>query len=183
MTDPGLTHRLRQRSRRAGLMIGISMAATIAVCIFSFTVIYASLDGVIGDFVSRGQEVAAVRTPTPEPTAPAESGSSEQQPAPTPTPAPTEAPEPTAAPTPTEDSEAFDPDYQISGAGSVNLRAGPGTDYEVVTALPLETPLEYLNEDAPTDNPAEDGDRWMRFRTEDGLEGWIREIDVSEYVP
>jgi hypothetical protein len=24
---------------------------------------------------------------------------------------------------------------------------------------------------------------WMRFRTEDGEEGWIREIDVTEYTP
>lgn len=25
---------------------------------------------------------------------------------------------------------------------------------------------------------AEDGVRWLRFRTEDGPEGWVREIDV-----
>ncbi len=185
MTDPGLNQRLRQRSRRAGVMIGISMALTIAVCVGSFSVIYASLNDFFGDFVSRGETIAAVRTPTPAQDEPAEEQASNAEPRPTEAPAPTPEPteEPTPAPTPTEESDEFDPDYQISGAGSVNLRAGPGTNFEVVTALPLETPLQYLNEDAPTEDPAEDGERWMKFRTEDGQEGWIREIDVAEYVP
>ena len=185
MTDPGLNHRLRQRSRRAGLMIGISMALTIAVCVGSFSVIYASLDDVFGDFVSRGQEVAAIRTPTPQPAA-ADQAAGNDAAAPTqaqaPAPTATTAPAPTAEASPTP-SDKFTPDYQLDSTGSVNLRSGPGTEFEVVTTITLEQPLQYLNEDAPTENPAEDGERWMKFRTEDGQEGWIREIDVTEYVP
>jgi hypothetical protein len=185
MTDPGLNHRLRQRSRRAGVMIGISMALTIAVCVGSFSVLYASLDDFFGDFVSRGDTIAAVRTPTPapEPTAadqPADQQAAAQQEE---APAPTQAPEPTVAPTPTEDPEAFTPDYQLTGAGSVNFREGPGRDFGIVTTITLEQPLQFLDETAPTENPEEDGDQWMKFRTEDGQEGWLREIDVSEYVP
>jgi hypothetical protein len=168
-------------------MIGISMALTIAVCVGSFSVIYASLDDVFGDFVSRGQEVAAIRTPTPEPTAadqPAADGADGAAAAPTQAAAPTESPAPTETPAPTgTPTDEFTPDYQLDSTGSVNLRSGPGTEFEVVTTITLEQPLQYLNEDEPTDNPAEDGNRWMKFRTEDGQEGWIREIDVTEYVP
>jgi hypothetical protein len=67
----------------------------------------------------------------------------------------------------------------MSAPESVNLRAGPGVEFEVVVVLSQQQPLQYLNEDEPTDNPAADGNRWMKFRTEDGFEGWIREIDAE----
>lgn len=204
MSDPGLTHRLRQRSRRAGLMIGISMVLTIALCAVGFTVIYTALEGFTSDFISETEVV---------PTAPAESEVIAQDNPDGAAPPPTEAPEqnqqnsnepqniegesdnlpePDDAdpnPVPTlagnddgeEDEDDFDPDYQLQGV-TVNLRAGPSTSTSIVTALPPSTALEYLGEDAPTDSPA-DGDRWMMFETEDGVEGWIREIDVTDYEP
>jgi hypothetical protein len=182
MTDPGLNHRLRQRSRRAGIMIGISMALTIAVCVGSFSVIYASLDDFFGDFVARGETIPPPPTRAAEPTAAAQEAAQAQPTAAAkPTVAPT--PKPTAAPTPTPASDAFEPDYQLNSSGSVNFRSGPGREFEPIGVITPEQPLQYLDEDAPTENPAEDGDRWMKFRTEDGEEGWIREIDVSEYVP
>jgi hypothetical protein len=42
--------------------------------------------------------------------------------------------------------------------------------------------LQYLGEDAPTTDPS-DGNRWMKFRTENGDEGWVREIDTDAYQP
>jgi hypothetical protein len=188
MTDPGLNHRLRQRSRRAGIMIGISMLLTITVCVGSFSIIYAQLDTIVGDFVTRNEpdqervtepaEVAAA--------APTQPPSSEPTTAltPEPTDAPTEAP---AEPTEEPDEDEFNPDYQIDSVGSVNLRSGPGTDTPAIRALPLEEPLLYLGESQESDNPARDGlaegQVWMHFRTEDGEEGWVRELDVTEYVP
>jgi hypothetical protein len=47
-------------------------------------------------------------------------------------------------------------------------------------ALSPATPLQFLGEEEPTTNPG-DGERWMRFRTEDGQEGWVREIDTGPY--
>lgn len=204
MTDPGLNHRLRQRSRRAGIMIGLSMLLTIAVCVASFSVIYAGLDDIVGDFVSRAESDTK---PTPRPANVAEAATTEP-----PVADPTEPPvaEPTAAPeaTPTpeieqveestdtgaetdeeedEDTGEFEPDYQIDSTGSVNFRTGPGTQFDTLYALPLEEPLEYLGVSEPTTNPEADGlgsgQVWMQFRTENGDEGWIREIDVTEYVP
>jgi len=172
-------------------MIGVSMALTIALCLAGFSIIYASLDNVLGDFVSREQAAANVD----EPTAGAQIAA--QQPAPTeapaeqaqPTAVPTTPPEPTAPPTEppaTPPDTAFSPDYQTSSNYSLNLRSGPsseGGEGTVVAVMPPASPLQYLNEEAPTQNPAQDGDRWMRFLTEEGDEGWIRELDVEPYQP
>ncbi|MGH2562764.1 MAG: hypothetical protein ACRDJH_27200 [Thermomicrobiales bacterium] len=51
MTGSGLTNRLRQRSRRAGLAVGLSMALTIGLSLGSFIVIYARLEPFTRDFV------------------------------------------------------------------------------------------------------------------------------------
>lgn len=191
MTTPGLNHRLRQRSRRAGVMIGVSMALTIALCVAGFSIIYASLDDVLGDFVSREPAAANVEEPTAgtqiaarEPLATQPSAEQGQ-----PTVVPTTPPEPTVPPTEspaTPPDAAFTPDYQTSSNYSLNLRSGPsseGGDRTVVAVMPPASPLQYQNEEAPTENPAQDGDRWMLFVTEDGDEGWIREIDVEPYQP
>lgn len=197
MSDPGLSHRLRQRSRRAGLMIGLSMVLTIALCAVAFTMIYAALDGFTNDFISETDETTTVEAQvaqeqesnpqeTPDTggdTDQSAGNQNEEQQAPQ----PTEPPEP--EPTPTAEEEAdnaddgeFTPDYQIDAGATVNLRAGPSTATDILNGLPPATPLEYLGEDAPTDS-SEDGERWMKFATEDGLEGWVREIDIIEYQP
>ena len=182
MAERGLAQRLSQRSRRAGLMIGLSMGLTITLCVGSFAFIYAALDPLTSDFVSR-ENVGSVETPTQaaaqaeaQATAPP-AENQPQQPAPTPTPAPTTPP---ATPPP----DTFTPDYQIAFT-SVNLRSVPSAtqgNATIVTTLPPGTPLQYLNEDSPAERP-EDGARWMRFRTEEGDEGWIRELDVEPFVP
>jgi hypothetical protein len=188
MSDPGLSHRLRQRSRRAGFMIGISMILTIALCAVGFTVLYTALDGLTSDFISRTEE---------EPTVPAQVvEDAGNQPAEQPPPAEaTEAAPPPeqqqqdqqeADPTPTptaeddtaEDGE-FDADYEIGGNSRINLREGPSTATGIIDTLDPGTPLEYMDEDAPTESAA-DGERWMMFATEDGQEGWVREIDVNQ---
>lgn len=188
MSDPGLSHRLRQRSRRAGFMIGLSMLLTIAVCAVGFTVLYTALDAFTADFISRTDEtptieaqaeapdtsnpvgdVAAPTAPPAEPTTPPEE------------PQPEEA-QPTVAATREANEGEFDPDFQIASDLTINLREGPSTATSILDGLPPATPLEYLDEDAPTDNPS-DGERWMKFETENGLVGWVREIDVTEYEP
>jgi hypothetical protein len=76
-------------------------------------------------------------------------------------------------------TSAFNSTHQSNSAQQINLRAGPGIDREIIRPLALAEPLQYLNEDAPTDDPARDGPRWMKFMTEDGQVGWVREIDVE----
>lgn len=191
MQDPGLNHRLQQRSRRSGFIIGLTMALTLLVCVGSFTVIYAQLEPVVSDFVSSSTDEAAP-TEEPEvaeaaPTAPTETDTDNaEQPQPTTEPSPEPTSEATAEPTP--DDDEFVPDYQLDSIDSVNLRPGPGVNSgEAVVAVPIDAPLMYLGESEPTQDPGADGldegQVWMLFRTEDGEEGWIREIDVTEYTP
>lgn len=187
MTDSGLNHRLRQRSRRSGIMIGVSMFLTIAVCVASFTAIYAQLGSAFSDFISTGDRDDP--TPTLVAEAAETSAPTEEQAAATDEPEqPTS--EPTTAPqqSPTPNAEDFKPDYQIAN-DSVNFRSEPAVtnDPPPISALPFQTPLQYLDESQPTDNPQRDsmadGQVWMKFRLEDGREGWVRELDVEPYEP
>jgi hypothetical protein len=195
MTDRGLNTRLRQRSRRSGLMIGISMALTIAVCIAGFSVIYAALDPLTSDFVTADEPTEAPDTgqniagpePTARPTEASDEQGAEEQPQPTETVA--DAPTATAGSGDNQivdaDEDTFTPDYQISAEENVRLRSGPGTDSDTVTSLTSEQPLQFLGEEQESENPSRDGlsdgQVWMQFRTEDGEEGWVREIDVEPY--
>ncbi len=190
MSDPGLSHRLRQRSRRAGFMIGVSMLLTIALCAVGFTVLYTALDAFTSDFISDSDQTPTIEVQAAAPdttnTDPNPAGATAPPAEATtpPDPAQPEQAQPTATVAATADANdgEFDPDYQIASDLTINLREGPSTSTAILDGLPPATPLEYLNEDEPTESP-EDGERWMKFETENGLVGWVREIDVTEYEP
>jgi hypothetical protein len=183
MTDTGLNQRLRQRSRRSGLMIGFSMALTLAVCVASFTFIFARLEPLVADFVGQGDVEIPTAVPTAvPPTAVPVAANTDTTTGETPS--PTETPTDEAA----ADADAFVPDYQVSNDGPVNLRPGPGVaSGDPIVALPPNAPLMYLDAEEATTDPDTDqmdsGQVWMQFSTEDGEEGWVREIDVSTYEP
>jgi hypothetical protein len=163
-------------------MVGVTMGIVIAICIFGAAVVFAALSQPFSDLIPMAGPAAPVQAPAPE-----TNDSSDENPVIAAAEEPTSAPAaPTVAPssdaTNTPEADDFEPTHQIGAAQSVNFRAGPSTGDSIVEALSPATPLQYLDEDAPTSNPA-DGDRWMRFRTEDGQEGWIREIDTTTYQP
>lgn len=173
MTDSGLSARLRQQSRRAGLMVGMTMVLAIAICIFGAAGLYAALSRPFSDLIPMVAPVTDV------PTSPAESEAA--NPAPTNEPiaiASTEEPavepaQPTVAPT----AEAFEPTHEVTAFTSVNFRTGPSVGDSVIIALSPAAPLQYLDEEVT----AADGENWMRFRNEDGEEGWILESLVGPY--
>ena len=182
MTDSGLSTRLRQQHRRAGLMVGVTMGIVIAICIFGAALVFAALSQPFSDLIPMAGPAAPVRTPAPAADTGGEENSviaAEEDPT-APATEPTVAPPADATSTPEPDD--FEPTHQIGAAQSVNFRSGPSTADSIIEALSPATPLQYLDEDAPTTNPS-DGDRWMRFRTEDGQEGWVREIDTTTYQP
>ncbi|MFT4037472.1 MAG: SH3 domain-containing protein [Thermomicrobiales bacterium] len=186
MTDSGLSTRLRQQHRRAGLMVGITMVIAVVICVFGAAVLFAALSRPFSDLIPLAVTNNPLQTTQPTPNAPSEDNGANAAIVPEPTAAPViEAASDDAADapiTPTTTAEDFEPTHQIGAAQSVNFRSGPSTSDAIIVALSPSTPLEYLDEDAPTDNPS-DGDRWMRFRTEDGEEGWVREIDTTTYQP
>jgi hypothetical protein len=173
-------------------MIGISMALTIALCVAGFSVIYAALDDTIGDFVSRDVPEPVVRSTE---AAPEEDESNAQAQVDPPATEEGEEPvattppevEPTAEPEATEppNSDAFTPDYQSSFEANLNFRSEPSTtggESTVIQTLPAGTLLQSTGESQTSDNPAVDGEGgWLEFRLEDGTEGWLRAIDVTEY--
>lgn len=164
-------------------MVGVTMLSVMAICIFGAAALYAALARPFSDLVPNvapGAPISAASTQGNEP--------AEEAPAPAIETEPTAAPEneaaaaPDAEPTIAPPGEEFDPTHQIGAGDSVNFRAGPSTADSIIFALSPATPLQYLDEDEPTDNPT-DGNRWMRFRTEDGQEGWVREIDTVPFQP
>lgn len=193
MVNPGLTRRLDQHGRRAGIAIGLTMALVAMLLIGGFITIYGRLDPLLSDFIAanvptepvptvpaateppadeEGQGAAAPRTEPPnetEPPATATVANTDDE---------GDEPEPTA----TAIEDAFEPDYRIaSGEGPINFREIPSLlNNEPITSLEPGTPLEYLGEQQDdADNFAENG-TWLRFQLADGTEGWVREIDVEQ---
>jgi hypothetical protein len=159
-------------------MVGLSMALTIVICVGASAAIYARLVPYVSDLVPV-QGRAPTRAPARNPDAAQVAPTSTTAPEPTiitlaPTPAPAPEQEPTAT------VEAFQPTHQIRAVGSVNFRSGPSRNDPVIIALSPATPLQFLNERAATDNP-NDQPGWMKFRIEDGTEGWVRELDTEPY--
>jgi hypothetical protein len=187
MVNPGLSRRLDQHGRRAGIAIGLTMVLVTVLLIGVFVTIYGRLDPVLSDFVAA--DVPTLPPPSIEPTAEPETDQGAAGVA-----APTEAPGETApaavtatmvattAPdaVPTATSAAFQPDYAIaSGGGPINFRSAPSLNNEPITSLQPGEPLEFLGEERDdADNFADNG-TWLLFRLEDGTEGWVREIDVD----
>jgi hypothetical protein len=161
-------------------MVGITMVLAIAICIFGAAGLFAWLSRPFSDLIpvvapaAQVQPTAAPDEPAGQPPAQEDEPAIETQAEPT-QPAPAQ---PTVSPTVDE----FEPTHQIASGQSVNFRTGPSVADSVIIALPPATPLQYLDEDAPTSGPNE-GDRWMRFRTEDGQEGWVLEILTEAYQP
>jgi hypothetical protein len=155
------------------------MVLVLAICIFGAAVLFAWLSRPFSDLIpmvapaaerplvteesvnAPDQQAVAVEVETPAAAAPTTAAD--------------------AAPT-IAAGDDFEPTHQIAPGDSINFRAGPSTSDPIIMALSPATPLQYLEEDAPTANPG-DGDRWMKFRNENGDEGWVREIDTEAYVP
>lgn len=173
MTDSGLSTRLRQQSRRAGLMVGITMVLAIAICIFGAALLFAALSRPFSDLIpviAPAAEVTTLETPVAETEEPAPEPQAQAAVEPTEPPAAAE-----AAPT----EVAFEPTHQISALTSVNFRTGPSVDDAVIIALSPATPLQFLDEE----EAAPDGENWMKFRSESGDEGWILEELIGPYQP
>jgi hypothetical protein len=158
-------------------MVGLTMVLAIAICIFGAAGLFAWLSGPFSDLVPMIAP-AAERPVETESEAPAEDPVVPEQTAAEPEVPEVAQQEPTIA----ASEDDFEPTHQIAPGDTINFRAGPSTADPIIIALSPATPLQYLDEDQPTVNPG-DGSRWMKFRNENGDEGWVREIDTEPYVP
>ncbi len=78
--------------------------------------------------------------------------------------------------------DGFQPTHRVVSTQSVHLRSGPSWRDAMIIALGPTTPLQFLDEHERTATP-KDGPRWLKFRTEDGRIGWLREIDTKSHDP
>jgi hypothetical protein len=175
-------------------MIGISIMTAIGILVGAFTLIFTVLDPFVSDFVGPlpeptqvpvGEELAARSAPNnPPPNEDVTARATDPLATPTEPPAPP-TPTPTADATPPED--AFEPDYRVTAQGRINFREGPGVRFPAIVAIDPGTEVQSLGESQETQNPAADllspGREWLKFRLEDGREGWIRDIDVAPIAP
>src|SRR5688500_17429676 len=102
MSDPGLSNRLRQHSRRSGLAVGLTMAAAIAICILSSAWLFGRIEPYVSDFTGYEQNtpVPAVAAASDDEETPEPDDQESDEPEATKEPEATEAPnnEPTVGP-------------------------------------------------------------------------------------
>jgi hypothetical protein len=169
----GLNERLQQHTRRSGMMVGVSMALAVALSIGAFVWIFFRIDPLLTDFTGR---TGAVASPVGGRATPARVA--EQPPAAVATnpaapglpPAPT-APALTASRTATV---AFVATHRLLDTmQGVELRAGPSGSASRIALLGPGTRLRSLGQEERVADVI-----WLRFATERGDVGWLRQIEV-----
>lgn len=179
MSDPGLSNRLRQHSRRSGLAVGLTMAAAIAIGILASAWLFGRIEPLVADFTGYEENtpVPAVAAASDNDETPVPDGDDEPEPTAPPEVTESSDREPTIAPTATATAPTFVQTHESNPDFTVNFRPGPSIDSgDPVATLDPGTPLQYLDEQTVGD----DGSIWLRMATQDGLEGWLREVDTVQ---
>ena len=164
--------------KKAMTRLVLCAVALVACIIFSVLLLNGTFDGktggsqpASGDTISSSAPVEGVDDPTADnftaESTPAEEAPAEPEATPEPTPEPTPVPEYeglSVQPT-TYYNEGEQPSYTTPGDSGMNLRAGPGTDYDKVTSVPAGTGVTALGTN-------EDGS-WVVVNY-DGKYGWLK---------
>ena len=161
--------------KKAMTRLAICVVIFIATVVFSFLLLTGKLDGKSKSSTDAADSTtvseSAADTPDADtPETPAEEPASETEPEPTPEPPPEPTPEPAnfnglAEQPTTVFAEGEQPSYTTTPDASMNLRAGPGTDYDKVTSVPAGTGVTALGSN-------EDGS-WVVVQV-DGKYGWLK---------
>lgn len=154
------------------MLVGLSMAIAIGICIIGFIWIYVRVGPVFSDFVpAKSASLTPVSslltsaTPTGSATPIAGVAIS--------SPTPTSLPTVFASPSP-----VWEATHKIVAGERVNFRAGPSTVSDIVDVLQPGTQLKFIGKQQTTS-----GVTWMQFDLEDGTQGWVRTVDVDPIVP
>ena len=164
--------------KKAMTRLVLCAVALVACIIFSVLLLSGTFDGktggskpASGDTISSSAPAEGVDDPTADSftaeSTPAEEVPAEPEATPEPTPEPTPVPEYeglSVQPT-TYYNEGEQPSYTTPGDSGMNLRAGPGTDYDKVTSVPAGTGVTALGTN-------EDGS-WVVVNY-DGKYGWLK---------
>ena len=172
------------------MMIGVSMAAAMIICIAAFIWLYVQVGPVLSDFIpeetaeEEPETIGIVGTDDTSATGADDFSLAEIPPEPLATPTDDDEPEDTDDADDADDAvddeddandDEFAATHQLRDGPNVNFRSGPNTMSEPHGSLPPGTPLMFLGEEEPAS-----GVVWMSFEIEDGTQGWIRDVDVIE---
>jgi hypothetical protein len=187
------------------MMIGVSMAAAMIICIAAFIWLYVQIGPLLSDFIPQETpeepETIGIGTfpeVTREPGEVDDFSLAEIPPAPLSTPESedddADDSDDTTDDDVAEDDDADDSDdadddddveeeewvatHRLRDGPNVNFRSGPNTISEPHGSLAPGTPLLFLGDEEPAS-----GVVWMSFELEDGTQGWIRDVDVVEVDP
>ncbi len=185
MTDIGLSNRLRQHSRRSGIVVGLTMAATIALCILSSAYVFGRIEPYVAEITGYDDTTVVPQIADSQAGTSDEetgNGGNDEQSSSAPTAAASEGQsggQPTIAAATTDETDTFEMSHRSNPDFTINFRPGPSVSSgDPIGSLDPNTPLMYLGEDALD----EEGVVWLKFRTESGLEGWVREVDTTVAV-
>lgn len=164
--------------KKAMTRLVLCVVALVACIIFSVLLLSGTLDGttggskpVSGDTISSSAPVEGVDDPTADnftaESTPAEEAPAEPEATPEPTPEPTPVPEYeglSVQPT-TYYNEGEQPTYTVTDGNNLNMRGGPGTDYDKIGQVPASTSVTALGTN-------EDGS-WVVVNY-NGTYGWLK---------
>jgi hypothetical protein len=157
------------------------MAAAIAICILSSAWLFGRIEPYVSDFTGYEQNtpVPAVAAASEDEETPTPENEGQEELEATEAPQATEGPngEPTVAPATTATTDTFQQTHESNPDFTVNFRPGPSIESgEPVATLDPGTPLQYLDEQTTGD----DGWIWLLMKTQDGAEGWLRDVDTVQ---
>jgi hypothetical protein len=166
------------------MMIGVSMAAAMIICIAAFIWLYIQVGPLLSDFIpqetAEEPETIGIGTfgqSTQDSRAVDDFSLAEIPPEPLATPADDDeeaddvasdddADDAVDDDDEVEEEEAWEPTHQLRDGPNVNFRSGPNTISEPHGSLAPGTPLLFLGDEEPAS-----GAVWMSFEVEDGTQG------------
>jgi hypothetical protein len=178
------------------MMIGVSMAAAMIICIAAFIWLYVQIGPLLSDFIPQetveepetiGIGTFPVATRDPEEVDDFTLAEIPPEPLITPEPDDDEVVDDDDDADDSDDATADDEDieedewvatHQLRDGPNVNFRSGPNTISEPHGSLAPGTPLLFLGDEEPAS-----GVVWMSFELPDGTQGWIRDVDIVEVDP
>ncbi len=161
--------------------MGLTMAATIALCVFTSAWIFGQIEPYVAEITGYEEatgvpEVVAADSETQDDGSDNASGnqSAAQQ---TPEAA---SGQPTLAATQiTPTTETFEATHRSNPNFTVNFRPGPSVSSgDPIDALSPSTPIRFLDDEAID----EEGVIWLRMETDAGQIGWLREVDTEPII-
>lgn len=172
--------------KKAMTRLMLCAVALVACIIFSVLLLSGTFDGktggskpASGDTISSSAPAEGVDDPTADnftaESTPAEEAPAEPEATPEPTPEPTPVPTPEPTPVPeyeglsvqptTYYNEGEQPTYTVTDGNNLNMRSGPGTDYDKIGQVPASTGVTALGTN-------EDGS-WVVVNY-NGTYGWLK---------